>query len=71
MRKVTYTVYGVFEADTYAKALEIAGGRDFCIEVNLTDVEKERPKLSPMREAMMKQFGFVSPRFIDKVVLPD
>ena len=33
------------------------------------EVEEEKPTLSPMRKAMIEQFGYVSPKFKDKVVL--
>ena len=32
-------------------------------------IERERPTLSPVRKAMIEQFGYVSAKLKDKVVL--
>ena len=70
MREVIYTVHGI-ETKSYAKAMELAEGREIDVKLRLEEVREARPQVSPIRKAMMEQFGFVSPRFKDKVVLPN
>lgn len=38
-------------------------------EIEMVDVAETPSKLSPIRKAMLKQFGYVSPKLKDKVVL--
>jgi len=65
MRKVAY----VFADGTkvYSMRETQAIGKPYTVE--LEQVETERTKLSPIREAMISQFGYVHPSLKDKVVL--
>ena len=51
-------------AQTQAKA-----GNGYHIRTCYETIEEKKPTLSPIRKAMIEQFGFVSPKFRDKVVL--
>ena len=65
MRKVIYVFEDGTEMTSWAKACEY--GKSYKVE--LREVETEKPKLSPIRQAMLDQFGYVSASLKDKVVL--
>lgn len=56
--------------NTYGSALkQAAADRNYRIRLCYEEVEEKKPTLSPMRKAMIEQFGYVSPKFKDRVVL--
>lgn len=68
MRLVVYKVADV-ETTSYAKKTELEKATHRKAEVILREVEREKPRLSPIRKAMIEQFGYVHPSLKDKVVL--
>lgn len=68
MRTVFYVVNGI-ETTSFAEKEELE--KKFCCkaEVQLREVRAERSTLSPIRQAMLEQFGFVSPKLLEKVVM--
>ena len=65
MRKLTY----VFNNGIYTTSLRMAKKCGNPYKTVLTDVRKERQEPSPIAQAMIEQFGYVSKKFKDKVVL--
>ena len=68
MRTVFYVVNGI-ETTSFAEKTELEKKFGCKAEVRLREVRAERSTLSPIRQAMLKQFGFVSPRLLEKVVM--
>ena len=68
MRKVFYVVNGI-ETTSFAKKTELEKKFDCKAEVQLRGVRADGSTLSPIRQAMLEQFGFVSPKLLEKVVV--
>lgn len=68
MRKVFYVVKGI-ETTSFAEKTELEKKFSCKAEVQLREVRAERSTLSPIRQAMLEQFGFVSPKLLEKVVM--
>ena len=66
MRAMIY----VLTDGTEVKSFDVAkaSGQDYTIK--MVEVEEEKTPLSPIRQAMLDQFGYVHPKLKDKVVLP-
>lgn len=66
MRAMIY----VLADGTEVKSFDVAkaSGQDYTIK--MVEVEQEKTPLSPIRQAMLDQFGYVHPSLKDKVVLP-
>ena len=65
MRRMVYVLADGTKANTLHEA-EVSG-QSYLAKVE--PIEKERPVLSPIRKAMIEQFGYASAKFKDKVVL--
>ena len=68
MRTVFYVVNGI-ETTSFAEKQELEKKFGCKAEVQLRGVRAERSTLSPIRQAMLEQFGFVSPKLLEKVVM--
>ena len=68
MRTVFYVVNGI-ETTSFAEKTELEKKFGCKAEVRLREVRAERSTLSPIRQAMLEQFGFVSPKLLEKVVV--
>ena len=68
MRTVFYVVNGI-ETTSFAEKKELEKKFSCKAEVQLREVRTERSTLSPIRQAMLEQFGFVSPKLLEKVVM--
>ena len=68
MRTVFYVVNGI-ETTSFAEKKELEKKFSCKAEVQLREVITERSTLSPIRQAMLEQFGFVSPKLLEKVVM--
>ena len=68
MRTVFYIVNGI-ETTSFAEKKELEKKFGCKVEVQLREVRAERSTLSPIRQAMLEQFGFVSPKLLEKVVV--
>ena len=66
MRAMIY----VLTDGTEVKSFDVAkaSGQDYTIK--MVEVAQEKTPLSPIRQAMLDQFGYVHPSLKDKVVLP-
>lgn len=65
MRRMVYVLVDGTKVNTLHEA-EVSG-QSYLAKVE--PIEKKRPVLSPIRKAMIEQFGYVSAKFKDKVVL--
>ena len=65
MRRMVYVLADGTEVNTLHEA-EVSG-QSYLAKVE--PVEKKNPVLSPVRKAMIEQFGYVSAKLKDKVVL--
>ena len=65
MRRMVYVLADGTKVNTLHEA-ELSG-QSYLAKVE--PVEKDKPVLSPIRKAMIEQFGYVSAKFKDKVVL--
>ena len=65
MRRMVYVLADGTEVNTLHEA-EVSG-QSYLAKVE--PIERERPTLSPVRKAMIEQFGYVSAKLKDKVVL--
>lgn len=68
MRTVFYVVNGI-ETTSFAEKEELEKKFGCKAKVQLREVRAERSTLSPIRQAMLEQFGFVSPKLLEKVVM--
>ena len=68
MRTVFYVVNGI-ETTSFAEKTELEKKFGCKAEVRLREGRAERSTLSPIRQAMLEQFGFVSPKLLEKVVM--
>ena len=68
MRTVFYVVNGI-ETTSFAEKKELEKRFGCKAEVQLREVRADRSTLSPIRQAMLEQFGFVSPKLLEKVVM--
>lgn len=68
MRKVFYVVNGI-ETTSFAEKKEFEKKFGCNAEVKLREVRADKSTLSPIRQAMLEQFGFVSPKLLEKVVM--
>lgn len=68
MRTVFYVVNGI-ETTSFAEKKELEKKFGCKAEVQPREVRAERSTLSPIRQAMLEQFGFVSPKLLEKVVM--
>lgn len=64
MRRLVYELANGTVVKTLAEAQE--SGQAYVSK--LEEIKSAKPKLSPIAQAMVDQFGFVSPKFKDKVV---
>lgn len=69
MRKLTYLVDGLFTTASYQEAKEWCERENGHMEIILSKVNPDPDSLSPVRKAMLEQFGMVSPRYRDRVAL--
>lgn len=65
MRKLVYVLANGTETTSMAEAK--ASGQSYKIEMRT--ISEAKTTLSPIRKAMLEQFGYVSPKLKDKVVL--
>ena len=65
MRRMVYVLADGTKVNTLHEA-EVSG-QSYLAKAE--PIEKERPVLSPIRKAMIEQFGYVSAKLKDKVVL--
>ena len=65
MRRMVYVLADGTKVNTLHEAE--ASGQSYLAKIE--SIEKERPVLSPIRKAMIEQFGYVSAKLKDKVVL--
>lgn len=68
MRTVFYVVNGI-ETISFTEKKELEKRFGCKAEVKLREVRADRSTLSPIRQAMLEQFGFVSPKLLEKVVM--
>ena len=68
MRTVFYVVNGI-ETTSFTGKTELEKKFGCKAEVQLRGVRADRSTLSPIRQAMLEQFGFVSPKLLEKVVV--
>lgn len=68
MRTVFYVVNGI-ETTSFVEKKELEKKFGCKAEVQLREARAERSTLSPIRQAMLEQFGFVSPKLLEKVVM--
>ena len=65
MRRMVYVLADGTKVNTLHEAE--ASGQSYLAKAE--PIEKKRPVLSPIRKAMIEQFGYVSAKLKDKVVL--
>ena len=65
MRKLVYELANGVEVVSYDEAKE--SGQSF--KAKMVEVESEPVRRSPVAQAMIDQFGYVSPSLKDKVIL--
>ena len=68
MRTVFYVVNGI-ETTLFAEKTELEKKFGCKAEVQLREVRAKRSALSPIRQTMLEQFGFISSKLLDKVVV--
>lgn len=68
MRAVTYKINGV-EVKSYSEKIALENQFHKKAETILSNIPIERGSLSPIRQAMLNQFGYVSAKLRDKVIL--
>lgn len=68
MRAVTYKINGV-EVKSYSEKVALENQFHKKAETVLSNIPIERGSLSPIRQAMLNQFGYVSAKLRDRVVL--
>lgn len=69
MREVVYTfLNGDLETKSYTEKKEMEKRYGKC-KIELREIPKDKPKLSPIRKAMLEQFGYVSENLLDKIVV--
>lgn len=68
MRAVIYSINGI-ETKSYSEKVALEQKFGTRAETILREVREATPPLSPIRKAMIEQFGFVSAKFKDKVVV--
>ena len=68
MRKVFYVANGI-ETTSFEEKKELEKKFGCNAEVKLREVRADRSSLSPTKQAMLEQFGFVSPKLLEKVVM--
>ena len=68
MRTAFYVVNGI-ETTSFVEKKELEKKFGCKAEVKLREVRADRSSLSPIRQAMLEQFGFVSPKLLEKVVI--
>lgn len=68
MRTVFYVVNGI-ETTSFVEKKELEEKFGCKAEVQLREDRAERSSLPTIRQAMLKQFGFVSSKLLDKVVV--
>ena len=68
MRTVFYVVNGI-ETTSFTEKKELEKKFGCNAEVKLREVRADKSTLSPIRQAMLEQFGFVSPKLLEKVVM--
>ena len=66
MRAMIY----VLADGTEVKSFDVAKASGQSYIIKMAEVEQEKTPLSPIRQAMLDQFGYVHPSLKDKVVLP-
>lgn len=69
MRKLSYVVDDLFETTSYQEAKAWCEKEHGYMRAKLTTVYPDKVPLSPARKAMLEQFGIVSPKYKDKVIL--
>ena len=68
MRAVFYVVNGI-ETTSFTEKEKLEKKFGCKAKVQLREVRAERSTLSPIRRAMLEQFGFVSHKLLEKVVM--
>lgn len=68
MRKVFYVVNGI-ETTSFEEKKELEKKFGCKAEVKLKEVRADRSSLSQTKQAMLEQFGFVSPKLLNKVMV--
>ena len=66
MRAMIY----VLADGTEVKSFDVAKASSQSYTIQMVEVEQEKTPLSPIRQAMLDQFGYVHPSLKDKVDLP-
>ena len=66
MRAMIY----VLADGTEVKSFDVAKASGQSYTIKMVEFEQEKTPLSPIRQAMLDQFGYVHPSLKDKVVLP-
>ena len=66
MRAMIY----VLADGTEVKSFDVAKASGQSYTIKMVEVEQEKTPVSPIRQAMLDQFGYVHPNLKDKVVLP-
>lgn len=66
MRAMIY----VLADGTEVKSFDVAKASGQSYTIKMVEVEQEKTPLSPIRQTMLDQFGYVHPSLKDKVVLP-
>lgn len=66
MRAMIY----VLADGTEVKSFDMAKASGQGYTIKMVEVKEEKTSLSPIRQAMLDQFGYVHPNLKDKVVLP-
>lgn len=69
MRTVFYVFDGICETTSYETKCRLEKEMKSKARVELRKDTPQKPQLTPMRKAMLEQFGYVHPRLKDKVVL--
>lgn len=69
MRTVFYVFDGICETTSYETKCCLEKEMKSKARVELRKDAPQKPQLTPMRKAMLEQFGYVHPRLKDKVVL--
>ena len=64
MRRLVYELAN----GTVVKTLAEAQSSGQAYTSKMEEIKSEKPKLSPVAQAMVNQFGYVSPKLKDKVV---
>lgn len=66
MREMIY----VLADGTEVKSFDVAKASGQSYTVKMVEIAEKKTPLSPIRQAMLDQFGYVHPKLKDKVVLP-